>query len=309
MTSGGASGSGVQGGEIRFWKMSGAGNDFIVLPRAPESLGEEPASFVRRVCRRGVGVGADGVLFVTGIGAAGSSRSPRSAPPPASDPAARAASAVLVHYNADGGRSDFCGNGSRCAARFAVMSGLASWPVLLQTDCGVLRAEPAAGAGGVRIEVPAPTAPVPRRLAVHERTYAGSFLRAGVPHFVLRVEDPRAVDVARLGAALRAHPDLGPAGANVDFVGSAGADGRGPWSLRTFERGVEAETLACGSGAIAVASVLAREGIRSPIVLRPTSGIDLKVDFESGPEGPRGFHLTGEARIVYEGVLASMGPA
>src|SRR5262249_24600051 len=160
----------------------------------------------------------------------------------------------------------FCGNGSRCAARFAVMSGLASWPVLLQTDCGVLRAEPAPGDNDVRIEVPAPTPPVLRRLALHERTYEGSLLTAGVPHFVLRVDDPRAVDVARLGAALRAHPDLGPEGANVDFVGPAGADGGGRRSLRTFERGVEAETLACGSGAIAVASVLAREGARSPIV-------------------------------------------
>lgn len=283
----------MTGSGARFWKMSGAGNDFIVLPGAPESLGEDAAAFVRRVCRRGLDVGADGVLFV----------SPGDAGPKGASATSGTHDAALVHYNADGGRSDFCGNGSRCAARFAVLSGFASWPVRLRTDCGVLLAE-SAGAG-VRIEVPAPTAPAPRRLVVDGAAHEGFFLTAGVPHFVLRAPDPRAVDVATLGAALRRHPDLGAAGANVDFVGPAPEGGGGPWALRTFERGVEAETLACGSGAIAAAAVLAREGVRSPIRVRPTSGIDLQVDFEGGAEGPRAFHLTGEARVVYEGVLAS----
>jgi diaminopimelate epimerase len=297
--------------EQRFWKMSGAGNDFIVLPHAP-TLIEDPAAFVRRVCRRGLDVGADGVLFVTPYEGAAPPASPHASSSSAgasqsSSSRAGAPNAVLVHYNADGGRSDFCGNGSRCAARFAVLQGFASWPVRLQTDCGVLLAEPAGA--GVRIEVPAPTEPAPRRLVVDGKACDGVFLTAGVPHFVLHVEDPSAVDVAMLGAALRAHPDLGPAGANVDFVGAPARGEGGPWRLRTFERGVEAETLACGSGAIAVAAVLAGGGVGSPIVLRPTSGIDLRVDFESGPSGPRGFHLTGEARVVYEGVLAAGGGA
>lgn len=286
--------------EVRFWKMSGAGNDFIVLPRAHDTLGEDPAEFVRRVCRRGIEVGADGVLFVTPF------TGEPSAPGRSDTAQARTPHAILVHYNADGGRSDFCGNGSRCAARFAVMSGFASWPVLLRTDCGTLRATTSTE-GRVRIEVPLPSAPADRRLVVNGTMYAGSFLTAGVPHFVLHVDDPRAVDVARLGAALRSHPDQGAAGANVDFVGPAPGGGGAPRSFRTFERGVEAETLACGSGAIAVAAVLAREGVESPIVLRPTSGIDLHVDFASGAEGPRAFHLAGEARVVYEGVLASGG--
>jgi diaminopimelate epimerase len=286
----------VTGAELRFWKMSGAGNDFIVLPRAPGWLGEDPAGFVRRVCRRGVSVGADGVLFVTPVVRGTGTTEPPGAPREAHD-------AVLVHYNADGGRSDFCGNGSRCAARFAVLMGFASWPVALRTDCGVLRAEEVSG--GVRIEVPAPSPPAPRTLVVDGASYAGAHLIAGVPHFVLLVADPRAIDVARLGAALRAHPDLGPAGANVDFVSDRSAQSAARWSVRTFERGVEAETLACGSGAIAVAAVLAREGARAPIVVRPTSGIDLTVDFEDSPDGPRGFHLAGEARVVYEGLLAS----
>ena len=283
---------------VRFWKMSGAGNDFIVLAGPPESVGAEPSAFVRRVCRRGVGVGADGVLFVT--------PAPAERPVGAQPPTSRTAGAVLVHYNADGGRSDFCGNGSRCAARFAVLQGFTGWPVLLQTDCGVLQAEP--DGDRVRIEVPPPTPTILKRLVLNGTAYAGQFLTAGVPHFVLRVDDPAVVDVARLGAALRAHPDLGAAGANIDFVGPASRDG-GPWRLRTFERGVEAETLACGSGAIAVAAVLAREGVGSPIILKPTSGIDLRVDFALGPDGPGAFHLTGEARVVYEGELAEGGAA
>jgi len=325
--------------QMRFWKMSGAGNDFIVVPCAVEALGEDPAGFVRRVCRRGLSVGADGVLFVTPF-AAGSvapvpgtsssladhASSVSSSTPPATA-GRRSADAVLVHYNADGGRSDFCGNGTRCAARFAVMMGYAAWPLALLTDCGVLRA--GMTDGRVRIEVPTPTAPVSRTLDVGGAAHMGSFLTAGVPHFVVHVDDPRDVDVRVLGAALRSHPGLGAAGANVDFVGRpvddqglSGRSGRtadpvadgaqiaapasdAPWLVRTFERGVEAETLACGSGAIAVAAVLSREGVRSPIALRPASGLDLHVDFESGPDGPRAFHLAGEARVVYEGVLAT----
>lgn len=281
-------------GAIRFWKMSGAGNDFIVLPCAPDALAEEPARFVRRVCRRGVSVGADGVLFVT-PGAPGGG-----------------ADVVLAHYNADGGRSDFCGNGTRCAARFAHLMGYAPSVLELRTDVGVLRAE--ADTDRVRIEVPSPAGAERTRIEAGGAKYDGWFLLAGVPHYVLFVDAPQSVDVARLGKTLRAHPSLGPEGANVDFVGPL-KDGRR--SIRTFERGVEGETLACGSGAIAAGAVLAAQGAASPVVLRPASGIDLTVEFEAGGAGGPGaaagslrpgcFHLTGEARVVFEGMLAPDG--
>ena len=274
---------------IRFWKMSGAGNDFIVMPCVPEDLPEGPASFVRRVCRRGLSVGADGVLFVTLI--------------PGGSAASLDGDAVLVHYNSDGGRSDFCGNGSRCAARFAVMMGVAASPLRLRTDIGVLLAEVDAQRERVRIEAPTPSVPARRRCEVGGRAYEGWFVLAGVPHMVLPVDSPETVDVASLGARLRSHPAMGTAGANVDFLGPLVAGKR---RLRTFERGVEGETLACGSGALAAAAVLAREGETSPVVLTPTSGLDLEVDFQGGTP-PRAFHLTGEARIVFEGVL-SAGP-
>jgi diaminopimelate epimerase len=143
---------------VRFWKMSGAGNDFVVLPMAPEQLPVDLSAFVRRVCARGVGVGADGVLFVTpsprreqGTGKGTGGRPPRDAGPTSKTP-----DAVLIHYNADGGRSDFCGNGTRCGA-LRGLAGYAGPSLLLETDVGVLRAE--VRGESARIEVPAPTAP------------------------------------------------------------------------------------------------------------------------------------------------------
>ncbi len=307
------------GEPMRFWKMSGAGNDFVVLPHSPESLAGDPAEFVRRVCRRGLSVGADGVLFVApgaGPGAKAGAGSAAVAGRAPSAAAAQEADAVLVHYNSDGGRSDFCGNGSRCAARFAVLMGFAPATLRLQTDVGLLRAEVDPARDRVRIEAPAPSRPERRRCEAGGQSHEGWFVLAGVPHFVLQVPSPDGVDVASLGAALRSHPAMGPAGANVDFLGPV-SEGRR--RMRTFERGVEAETLACGSGALAAAAVLAAEGAPSPVVLLPGSGIELVVDFEPGDAlargsdrlaagaGPRSFHLAGEARVVFEGIL-SPGP-
>ena len=287
---------------LHFWKMTGAGNDFVVLPSLPGALPIPPSDFVQRICRRGVSVGADGVLFVApAADATMSTREARGVPAGAGGEEPRSgADVVLIHYNSDGGRSEFCGNGSRCAARFAVLTGVASSPLRLATDAGVLLAE--IQGADVRIEVPPPSDPVEIALEAMGRTSTGWSVRAGVPHFVVPVADPAAVDVARLGAALRAHPVHGPAGANIDFVGPLEG---GRARLRTFERGVEAETLACGSGAIAAAAVLAKLGAAPPILLTPTSGIDLRVDYGAGSAAPRRFHLTGEARVVFEGRLES----
>ena len=268
---------------IRFWKMTGAGNDFIVFPFGHDAFGGETADFVRRICRRGLEVGADGVLFVTPAASSGDAQ----------------ADAVLVHYNADGGRSAFCGNGTRCAAGFAVVAGFSSSPLRLRTDIGPVRAE--VRGENVRIEVPAPSEPVRVNLEAAGATYEGWRVAAGVPHVVILVDDPATIDVARIGPVLRSHAALGPEGANIDFVqrrpAAAGI------RLRTFERGVEGETLACGSGALATAAVLAREGVSAPIILLPASGTPLTVEFEPAPGGPSGFRLSGEARVVFEGRL------
>ena len=265
----------------RFWKMSGAGNDFVVLPLDPQAAAEDVAGFVRSVCLRGLSVGADGVLFVSPVPGMGD------------------ADARLVHFNSDGSRSEFCGNGSRCAARFTVAMGWAGPSVRLATDVGILRAE--VGGSMVRIEAPTPTTPAPVQCRTQGATYEGWLLTAGVPHFVLRVDSVEEVDVAGIGPLLRSHTSLGPSGANVDFLGPAQG---GHHPIRTFERGVEAETLACGSGALAASRVLAALGERSPIRLKPTSGAELVVEFEGDPSEPRSFRLAGDARIVFEGVLS-----
>lgn len=269
---------------IHFWKMTGAGNDFIVLPAAPEAVTNDVAAFVRRVCRRGLDVGADGVLFVT--------RDEDSGVTPGVSPGVS-----LLHYNADGGRSDFCGNGTRCAARFAVARGMSQSPLKLRTDAGELTAEVDATRDWARIEAPKPGAARAVRCEVDGRAYEGWLLTAGVPHFVVMVDDPSAIDVARLGAALRRHPSLGPEGANIDFLGPL-VDGRR--AMRTFERGVEGETLACGSGALAAAVVVGKDGAGPALVIKPTSGVELTVEFDAAHARMR---LGGEARIVFEGLL------
>ena len=267
--------------------MSGAGNDFVLFFVSPDVIERRSPleAFVRRVCDRHQGVGADGVLFVT--------------------PETRAlGEARLVHYNADGGRSDFCGNGSRCAARFALLHGIGTedpGTVMLHTDCGPLRAWVAGK--NVRIEVPAPSEPAAMSLRTAKGIFDGFRVLAGVPHFVLQAENPGAFDLVGLGPVLRRHPDLGPEGANVTVVG---APKNGRHAIRTFERGVEGETLACGSGAIAAAAVLARSGAVSPIEFVPPSGIPLTAAFGAGQADghePGRFTLAGEAAIVFEGRL------
>jgi diaminopimelate epimerase len=265
---------------LRFLKMSGAGNDFIVLPEAEAVNAPRREAWVRQLCARGVGVGADGVVLV-GEGRGG-------------EPAR------VRFYNADGGEADFCGNGLRCAARFLALNGAAS-PLDLVTAWGTVRAEVAEAT--VRVTLP-DVNEEPRRVEPVGHGVVGEayFLHAGVPHIVVLVQDPEALDVANFGALLRSDTRFGSEGTNVDFVA---ADAKAPVAIRTFERGVEGETLACGSGAVASALVLFRlRGMASPIRFATRSGSILEVSFASRRDG--GYHvaLAGEARLVYRGELA-----
>lgn len=255
-----------------FFKVSGAGNDFIALAE-PE---RHPASDeIRAWCRRGLSLGADGVFTLN--------RTERGA--------------RMTYYNADGGRGELCLNGSRCAARLAFHLGWRRHDLVLDTDAGALAARLVDGER-VALELP-PIAGTPRRraLAVDGTAYDGWHLEVGVPHFVLPWPgDLAAAPVATLGPALRAHPDLGPRGANVSFVRFA-APGR--LAIRTFERGVEAETLACGTGV--VAAVLAGEAadeLGLPAVAATSGGFELIVDRDG-----EALSLTGDARIIARGEL------
>ena len=261
------------------FKLSGAGNDFLALiePPAPPSAGE-----VLAWCRRGLSLGADGVFTLV-----------------RQEVERQEATIRVAHYNADGGLTELCLNGSRCAAALAFHLGWAKGELRLATGAGVLRARQAA-AGRVALELPdIVEKPEARVLEIDGETHRGRLLSVGVPHFVLPwPESLSDAPVDRLGKALRAHPDLGSAGANVNFVRYPGAS---RCELRTFERGVEAETLACGTGVIAtVAAGVAAGELGTPATALTAGGYELVV--HGGRDGEP-WVLEGDARILAQGEL------
>jgi diaminopimelate epimerase len=266
----------------RFTKMSGAGNDFLVWEGAVEVGGRELAA-IRRLCRRGTGVGADGVLFVSRDGT----------------------DRVAADYrNADGSVGLFCGNGTRCAARFAVLRGLAPETMTVRTGWGDVPAR----VEGARVVLALPE-PVAVGRAVPSLDATGTLeleafaLAVGVPHvvaFLAGKGDLAALDLARFGPALRRHPDMRD-GANANLVEILGPS---RLRVRTWERGVEAETLACGSGVVASAVTAGALGrALPPVALETRSGETLTVDFRFEGEVARDVTLAGDARVVFEGTL------
>ena len=296
-----------------FVKMSGAGNDFVLLDNRKAVLGEaEKAGFARRVCRRRVGVGADGLILIEppgGFGAADGAGEPGGGE---SNGGESGVDYAMRYFNADGSEGELCGNGTRCAAAFALWIGAAPARQRIATPVGVLRAEvvtPGSGSSAtVRVELAPPGSVRRVRLADlpggdGDRAGDGEVfaLEVGVPHAVEMVADLDAVDVPRRGGAIRRHPAF-PAGANANFV--ALDQSVGEIRLRTFERGVEAETLACGTGAVAAATVAHRHFGWPPTArIRVTSGDLLHIELT--PEAAR---MEGPATRIYEAVLSLPSP-
>lgn len=271
--------------KIHFFKMTGTGNDFIVIDnRNPLLDANNCTDFVQKACRHKLSVGADGVILIE------------------NDPEV---DFKWRFFNADGGEAEMCGNGARCAARFAWLNGIVntqrmSW----RTLAGIIKAE--LQGNNVKVQM---TPPHSQRMDVNVqaegRAFRVDFINTGVPHAVCFVKDEgelEAVDINRFGRALRFHPEFQPAGTNVDFVLLTGGNSM---SVRTYERGVEGETLACGTGCIASALMAAARGhVASPVKVKTRSGEYLTIHFKQNPVG--GFdevYLEGEARVVYEADL------
>jgi len=262
---------------VPFSKMSGAGNDFIVLDaRAWEALSGDRAAWVRAVCRRGLSVGADGVLVVS-AGGPGRMR--------------------VVFFNPDGGEA-FCGNGSRCAARYAATRGAAPGAMTLLTSVGEVQA--VVDGPVVSLTLPPPEDLGEIVLQEASATFRGRWVVAGVPHVVFPVAGLATYPLERVAPPLRRHPALGPSGANVNLIE---ADAGGRVHVRTWERGVENETLSCGTGAVAVAFAARLAGAPETVVVVPRSGAVLTVMLEGDPKRPESARLTGDARFVFEGTL------
>lgn len=273
---------------MRFYKLSGSGNDFLALAE-PESV---PApEEIRAWCRRGVSLGADGLIVIR-----------------------RGSEIDMMYWNADGRPADLCLNGTRCAARLAFDLG---WqgstdpetPLAIRTGAGTWTARGLPGSR-IALDLPFPeNPPVAVTLEALGALYEAWSMTVGVPHVVLLwPESLASAPVETLGPPLRRHPALGPAGANVDFVRFPAEGNRHRMEIRTFERGVEGETLSCGTGVLASAAVGLALGLAElPLTVATQSGFELEVRgvASEGSKGtpPKRWSLLGDARIVARGEL------
>jgi diaminopimelate epimerase len=266
-----------------FFKMSGSGNDFVILDGRVSPPDAWSTERIVSVCHRRHGVGADGLVVLTEAGP----------------------NAVrMTFFNADGSRAAMCGNAALCSTRLSARLGLgAAEGMTLVTDAGSYRTrsvEPAdrAELNLADVVMPAPVPgldPAPGELSI-------SWTIVGVPHLVIRVADVEDVDLIGRGRTLRFHPALGPAGANANFVSPPRAAGD-PWLIRTYERGVEAETLACGTGTVAAGLAVADES-GLPVSFRSRGGALLSVSATVDGARATDVWLCGQGRLVFEGMLA-----
>lgn len=266
---------------VRFWKLEGAGNDFLGLDGRAGGF-KLKRQQIADLCDRRRGVGADGVLVVE-------------------KPKVRGADFRMRYYNSDGGEAEMCGNGARCFALLArAVSGRKGNELRVQTQAGLLTLRTCGRE--VQVSMTEPTKlRLGKKVVVAGRKVVVDFLNTGVPHAVLFVRSVRSIDVAKQGRAIRYHSAFAPSGTNVNFV----EIGRGNRiHVRTYERGVEGETLACGTGVVA-ASILSnlRRGLRSPILVTTRGGDYLRVGFSMVNRQAREVNLQGPARIVYTGVI------
>jgi diaminopimelate epimerase len=265
---------------LPFWKMHGAGNDFVLVDNRDGIFPATDGAWVAGVCRRRTGIGSDGVVLIE---------------------ASTEADFRMRFLNPDGGEAEMCGNAARCVAHLARDIGVAPDAMEIETAAGRLSATVLPGAR-VRIGMPDPLDwTVEAELDACNRRLTYDKLNTGVPHVVIRVPDVDTVDVAGLGRAIRRQPAFAPDGTNANFV-QVGEGGR--IRVRTYERGVEAETLACGTGVTAVALVLDRLGIASsPVAVQVAGGDTLTVSFSGHGDSARDVQLEGPIAYVFRGEL------
>ncbi|MBI3609825.1 MAG: diaminopimelate epimerase [Nitrospirae bacterium] len=250
-----------------------SGNDFILIDNRRGALkefkGRKLNRFAAAVCTHRMSVGGDGLILIE-----------RPTNP-------RQAHFRWRLFNADGTEAELSGNGGRCAARFAYLKKIAPAKMVFETLAGPIRAE--IKGAHVKIQMPTPQSlQLDIKVPVRDATYVGHFLNTGVPHTVLFVDDPAAVDVVPLGRAIRYHEIKNPR-----LI-----------QMRTYERGVEDETLACGTGAVATALISAALGqVRSPVTLIQRSGMTLKVHYRWDGAQFHDVFLEGDARVVYAGEM------
>lgn len=265
---------------IKFTKMNGSGNDFIIIDNMNKKFSsDEFRNFVPALCRRKLSVGADGVIIL--------------------EPSATA-DFKWRFFNSDGSEAEMCGNGSRCAAKFAFMNKIAGKNLKFETIAGIIEAEVKKDSVKVLMTEPF-NLKLDYEIYINNKKYFISSINTGVPHVVKFVKELENYDVKRMGALIRYHEFFQPNGTNVNFVSVID---KTTLMIRTYERGVEDETLACGTGSVAAALIAyKKEFVKEPVKVKNMGGETLIIYFEENKNKFKKVFLEGDAKVIYEGNL------
>lgn len=266
--------------KIEFFKMSGSGNDFIIVDNRDGIVDEaDLLYFIVKVCRRKMSVGADGFILVEN---------------------AEGADFKWRFFNSDGSVAEMCGNGARCVARFAYLNGIVGLDMSFETGAGIVEAQVAGESVKIKMTDPSDLK-TDYTLELKDRSVSVSSINTGVPHVVIVTDTLDDVEVVKMGREIRLHDMFAPAGTNVNFICPIKDDTIG---IRTYERGVEDETLACGTGSVAGALILARKvKIDGPINVLTRSGGKLKIYYKENNATYQDVYLEGDARVIYRAKL------
>ena len=266
--------------KIEFYKMSGSGNDFIIVDNRDRIVDEtDLLNFIVKVCRRKMSVGADGFILVENT---------------------EGADFKWRFFNSDGSVAEMCGNGARCVARFAYLNGIAGSEMSFETGAGIVEAQVAGESVKIKMTDPSDLK-TDYILELKDRSISVSSINTGVPHVVMVTDTLDDVEVVKMGREIRFHDMFAPAGTNVNFICPIKDDTIG---VRTYERGVEDETLACGTGSVAGALIMARKmKIDAPIHVLTRSGVNLKIYYKEKDATYQDIYLEGDARVIYRAKL------
>jgi len=266
--------------KIEFYKMSGSGNDFIIIDNRNSIVDEDGLSnFIAKVCRRKMAVGADGMILVEN-----------------SD----SADFKWRFFNSDGSVAEMCGNGARCVARFACLNEIAGSKMSFETLAGIVKAEVIGERVRVKMTDPSKLK-TGNTIELENGLVSISSINTGVPHVVIVKDSIDDVDIVKIGRKIRYHDQFLPAGTNVNFACHIKDN---TIAIRTYERGVEDETLACGTGAAASAIVMANKmKIDSPLSVLTQSGGYLNIFFKEKEGQYYDIYLEGDARFIYKAQL------